>query len=658
MTTTKSDPYRLLVFSIATITLFFFAVLAFNIYALFDTSAYDRTVSNMLEQRINFSRLQRSLLDINLDAPNPDAAAAAYAVFNDNLDTLSANPLIKKRFPEMLAELQTAQATITTLVETHLNAPTALRSTRLILPTDFLRILDHYSPVLKQKQSDREGFYLAMETHIAVLIMALFMLLAVFFFNRLRLSDRETRLRAQETEVILANVTEGLLLLNQDFKITEKHSKSLAKLLHLDASRIHGVNFIDLLGSLVDEKTVKTAKEYISLLFQKHVKQKLIASLNPLERVTMTQINEMGVISNRYLSFRFNRVLDDATKMPLYVLVTISDISDQVIFEERIQELEQNAQAQLDLFLKIVHVEPESLLNALKNNEHVLLGINQDLKTVSPDNPSYLRLIQNIKPKIHTLKGNAGFLGLDILKTYLHDFESLLSNLDQKGKALRGEDFILLATQLDKLLELIHTVQKIAEKMQKNNLTLTKPSNDAFGEARFARLVAEVAQKHGKTVKLEMQGLKDLLLPHDRLFTLQNVFIQLISNAIIHGIEDAEQRLKIGKKNPASIKLRGQQQGRKIAFILMDDGRGIDAEKIRARLKVRNPHQHWERLTQSQLLEYIFKPGFSMAENVTEDAGRGIGMQSVQENLQQIGATIQLKTAPGQFTAWQILLEI
>jgi HPt (histidine-containing phosphotransfer) domain-containing protein len=658
MTTTKSDPYRLLVFSVAAITLFFLAVLAFNIYALFDTGAYNRSVSAMFDQRINFSRLQRALLDIDPEYPNKTKAEAAYANFLAQLQIVSSTPLIQQRFPEMLRDLQAESEKIAELVVAYFDGFQEGSTKKLILPTDFIRVLDHYSPVLKQKQKDREGFYLAMETHIAVLVLALFMVLAVFFFNRLRLSDRETRLRAQETEVILANVTEGLLLLNKELRITEKYSSSLAGLLNLEVSRLKNADFIELLGSLVSEKTIKTAKEYISLLFQKHVKQKLITSLNPLERVTTTKIDDLGVISNRYLSFRFSRTLDEMTKEPLYVLVTIRDITEQVVFEERIQELEKNAQAQLELFLKIVHVEPQALLNALKNNEHVLFSINQDLKAVSPDNPSYLRLLQSIKPKIHTLKGNAGFLGLDILKSYLHDFESLLSSMESKGKALRGEDFILLATQLDKLLELISTIQKIAEKMQKNNLALTKPSDDVFGEARFQRLVAELGKKYNKAVNLEVQGLKDLLLPHDKLFILQNIFIQLISNAIVHGIEDVETRLKIGKKNPAILKLRGQQRNRQIIFVLMDDGQGIDAEKIRARLKARNPNQHWERLTQSQLLEYIFKPGFSLADNLTEDAGRGVGMQAVRENLSEIGASIQLKTEPGKFTAWQITLEV
>lgn len=211
---------------------------------------------------------------------------------------------------------------------------------------------------------------------------------------------------------------------------------------------------------------------------------------------------------------------------------------------------------------------------------------------------------------------------------------------------------------MDKLLELVGTIQKIAEKMQKNNLALSKAEEDVFGESRFRRLVKELSEKYQKKVRLVSEGLEDLLLPHDRLFVLQNVFIQLINNAIVHGIEMPDVREKNGKKNPAIIKLRSQQQGRKVVFILMDDGQGIDAEKIRSRLKARNPKQHWERLTQSQLLDYIFKPGFSMIDNVSEDAGRGIGMQSVKENLQQIGATIQLKTEPGKFTAWQIILEV
>jgi two-component system chemotaxis sensor kinase CheA len=134
----------------------------------------------------------------------------------------------------------------------------------------------------------------------------------------------------------------------------------------------------------------------------------------------------------------------------------------------------------------------------------------------------------------------------------------------------------------------------------------------------------------------------------------------LVRNAVSHGIEPAEQRRSLGKPLHGKIKLNAFHQGNQVVVEISDDGRGIDAHKIRAKACEVGliSSQEASRLSDAEALELIFRPGFSTAEVVTEVSGRGVGMDVVQSVLHKLKATIHIETHPGQGTIFRLKLPL
>jgi two-component system chemotaxis sensor kinase CheA len=129
---------------------------------------------------------------------------------------------------------------------------------------------------------------------------------------------------------------------------------------------------------------------------------------------------------------------------------------------------------------------------------------------------------------------------------------------------------------------------------------------------------------------------------------------------VSHGIEPAEQRRAQGKTPRGKIRLNAYHQGNQVVVEISDDGRGIDAQKIRNKaieLGMTTPEEA-ARFTEAETLDFIFRPGFSTAEVVTEVSGRGVGMDVVQSVLQRLKATIHVETHMGQGTTFRLKLPL
>lgn len=176
---------------------------------------------------------------------------------------------------------------------------------------------------------------------------------------------------------------------------------------------------------------------------------------------------------------------------------------------------------------------------------------------------------------------------------------------------------------------------------------------------RFPRIVRDVARQCRKDVELVLSG-QETDLDKSILDALAEPLTHLVRNAISHGIESAEERKKAGKSGSGVIKLDAYHQGNQVIVEVSDDGRGIDIEKVRAKAVATGLATSAEagRLSDAQALEFIFKPGFSTADEITEISGRGIGMDVVQNVLNRIKGTISLESRPGSGTLFRMKLPL
>jgi len=212
---------------------------------------------------------------------------------------------------------------------------------------------------------------------------------------------------------------------------------------------------------------------------------------------------------------------------------------------------------------------------------------------------------------------------------------------------LRGKFADAMAFQARVLNDLQRSVMKIR----------MVPVDQLF--RRFPRIVRDVARQCGREVDLELTG-QETDLDKGILDAIAEPLTHLVRNAVSHGIEPAEERLRLGKSPRGKIKLNAYHQGNQVVVEISDDGRGIDAQKIRTKaleLGMMTAEES-SRLTEGETLDFIFRPGFSTAEEVTEVSGRGVGMDVVQSVLQRLKATIHVETHVGQGTTFRLKLPL
>ena len=212
---------------------------------------------------------------------------------------------------------------------------------------------------------------------------------------------------------------------------------------------------------------------------------------------------------------------------------------------------------------------------------------------------------------------------------------------------LRGKFADAMAFQARVLNDLQRSVMKIR----------MVPVDQLF--RRFPRIVRDVARQCGREVDLELSG-QETDLDKGILDAIAEPLTHLVRNAVSHGIEMAEQRRAQGKPGRGKIRLNAYHQGNQVVVEISDDGRGIDAQKIRAKAidLGMTTAEEAARLTEAETLDFIFRPGFSTAEVVTEVSGRGVGMDVVQSVLQRLKATIHVETHMGQGTTFRLKLPL
>jgi two-component system chemotaxis sensor kinase CheA len=176
---------------------------------------------------------------------------------------------------------------------------------------------------------------------------------------------------------------------------------------------------------------------------------------------------------------------------------------------------------------------------------------------------------------------------------------------------------------------------------------------------RFPRIVRDVARQCNREVDLELSG-QETDLDKGILDAIAEPLTHLVRNAVSHGIEPAAERSASGKSPRGTIRLHAFHQGNQVVVEVSDDGRGIDANKVRDKaiqLGIVTAEEA-ARFTEAETLELIFRPGFTTAEQVTEVSGRGVGMDIVQSVLNRLKATIHIETRLGQGTKFRLKLPL
>ena len=517
------------------------------------------------------------------------------------------------------------------------------------------------------------------------IVAALLLLGAIFFYFARNLKKEEdvTNRARKETSDILRTVNEGLFLLDKDLKIGTERSMALNQIFRRED--FNGYTFDQLLKEIVPEKTLRTAMDYVALLWGERVNEKLVKTINPLNEVEVHFDNPSGGFDTHFLEFDFNRVKSEGTLS--HLLVTVNDVTKRVMLSRELQESQEKAQAQLDLLLRILHVEPDSLTGFLTDADVSLKMVNSILKEPAREESAFRAKIDGIYRQVHAVKGEAAALGLKTVEQRAHAFEESLNDL--KGRAtLSGSDFLPLVVKLDDLFNHLAQVREMlgrlvdlhqaiatkrtaggtmdAEKVdqwlggnQEPMAAATPKSSEDVStglERTLEDLAARVASSQDKQVALRCKGLE--VVPETYRRAVKDITIQLVRNAVVHGIEAPNERAEAHKAQIGTLAVEFAQRADGYELIVQDDGRGLQLDRIKEVAVERGlitPAQA-AMLDPRQTMALIFRPGFSTADRVTTDAGRGAGMDLVRILVAELGGRVGLASAGGKFSKFKIWL--
>lgn len=272
---------------------------------------------------------------------------------------------------------------------------------------------------------------------------------------------------------------------------------------------------------------------------------------------------------------------------------------------------------------------------------------------------------RRLGPFVHTLlrivrRQNELTNHLESLERRLKEIGLEDSELELLRSAKResADNAVNIATQWRSLEGFERRSNQLSRQLYKE-ATTSRMRPFAEGVASFPRMVRDIAGELGKHVRLDIAGL-NTLVDRDILEILQAPLNHLLRNAIDHGIELPEERLTADKPDEGIIRLEARHQAGMLFVSIDDDGRGIDPELLRKTVVKRNlvPEEVATGLSNNELYDFLFLPGFTIKDKVTEISGRGVGLDVVLNTLQQIRGSIRTHSEIGHGTHFQLQLPL
>lgn len=680
--------YRGIIVSVALFLLLDASVLMMNFYISFEIADDAVGVNIAGRQRMLSQRMMKSLLDIDNAQSDPSIQKASISelkntvnLFNSTLNAfdqgaevvgadgnnIAINPVTS---PSSLSAIQQAKE-IWKPYQTAL-APLLLASDRSDISSEdlfavitygrannvtLLKLMNQLTVDLEQVASSKATRLRIIQTVGISLAIINFFIIMFHFLRQLRESDEKIEAARKETKEILDTVNEGLFLLDKDQIIGDQHSNALLSIFSDD--KISGKSFSELLSNIISDKEKSTAQSFVRLLFDPKKKQKLIGDLNPLRQIQVHIPSKDGHYESKYLSFSFSRVTSG--KEIVHVLVTVQDITAQVELAEALELSKAKDQEQIEMLSAIIHSNSDLLATFLKNSLKTFEQINDQLKLPTRTSDQHLNKANSIFAMIHNFKGEAAAMELIPFVDMAHNFEEELQRLNDKSD-LSGNDFLSLTVLLNRLIQQTEAVSTLAERVsglfaaeKVETPAETNSINNAWGH--LPQLAASVANNCGKRVDLICSGLNEYALPDELRQEINSIAVQLIRNAVVHGIESSADRLKAEKNSIGEIDVRFSRRANgNYQLVISDDGNGLDMDAIRSKAieQAVISEQQAESIDSKQTASLIFHPSLSTTDTVSNDAGRGIGMHAVRESVKKLAGKITIKTRRGQGTSFTL----
>ncbi len=526
-----------------------------------------------------------------------------------------------------------------------------------------------------QTQDDKRSRLLSIAP-IAVCVLAVLFYLLTIIPQLLRLSkDKEVQVESnQQAQNILDTVSEGLFLLDKNGQIGVEQSASLKDMFRLQRD-LEG-SFLDFIGQYVSESSVTVSKDYLDLLYGDRVKEKLVKDLNPLNQVEISITRRDGSVENRFLDFKFARVMEDGELQ--HLLGSVTDVTREVLLQKELETNKEEQEAQLDLLMNILHLDKDSLARFYSETDVALNDINQTLQERGSSSEQIKSKLNTIAEQAHRIKGDAAALKLHNFEFIVHEFESEIAKVQEIPKKVTGRDVLPAVTKLKAVFKELNNMQSIVTRFSEvlsvergqggaaqlaNGEDQTNAQASPVAQAHSSALVQELndlvhtlAERNDVRVSLQTFGLGDGEVPEHLAKVVRESAIQMIRNSITHGAKEPAERLAQGKADFMTLVVSLTETAQGHTFIVRDDGDGLNQEKILAKALDKGiiKPEAAQDISQNTLAKLIFHPGFSTKDEVGIDAGRGVGLSAVYSVIKEAGGTIGVSQLAGKHCQFSV----
>jgi two-component system chemotaxis sensor kinase CheA len=437
----------------------------------------------------------------------------------------------------------------------------------------------------------------------------------------------------------------GLFFMNREHIIQDNYSRYLEELLSEDD--LNGKKFTDLLVDSVTPSEMNAIKDYFDMVFDRVFDQSTLEDINPL-----TELHYVSIGKGARKIFQVEFITVERGKGEVFILVTIYDITAKIELQQRLLEEEGRRQEEMRTIFELIQVDPSVFANFQEDAEYEFSRIDDVLKK---DSLSAHEALVEIYQSVHAIKSNAVILGLNTFGNRAHDLESKIKKLREREREVSFDEMLNLTVEIEKLSQTKDGFRETINRINAFKLGHTEgqKKNDDILIESLTKTTNKAAEDMGKKVQFIADVNPDAFEKGPRR-VIKEVLMQLIRNSVVHGIEAPDVRAAKGKNETGTIRLSIKTDGKIVHVKLGDDGNGLNFEKISTKALSQNIIKPEDANNKNALLNAIFAPGFSTAEEEGLHAGRGIGLNLVRDRVRDAKGTIKLQTEPNKGTIFNI----
>jgi two-component system, chemotaxis family, sensor kinase CheA len=494
-------------------------------------------------------------------------------------------------------------------------------------------------------------------------------------------------------DAILRNTDQGLFFLDARNRVLPQISQSLARLFRRED--FANLTFEKLLAPVVTAKTLSAARSYIAQLLgtappredDTAASAAPAAQANPLSNIEVRLPNTDGSFDSAHYAFEFSAV--ELVKEQRAWLVRVTDITQQVQTQRELEDLRVQVQTQGEILRSVLQVGGARFGALLHRADASMKTINTVLKKPAREQEAFRHKLEETLEEVDRVRRDAATFQLSALEASARQFEDALHELRSRP-SLSGSDFLPLAVKLDDLygqFALLKTLSSGAGgsprpaeaappggSMTANGTQVIESPKFMAGAARavpgaqlsapagslentLRALTDHVAQEHNKTVTLHAIGLAQV--PSAYQSAIKNIAIQLIRNAVMHGIEPPAARVIAGKAPDGTMRLEFKNVANgNFELLFEDDGSGLDPEHVRSTAIARGilTGENAARLRDREIIKLIFKSGYSTLANTPGEPAHGTGLALVRRYVHEAGGKVALASLLGHETRFKVTL--